>query len=416
MGDTDESTRMNWRVRIFITAICMVAVMFLYPASVQAGNVLHTRAVPAGQVVDNDVFLTGEKPVLNGTVNGDVFIIGSNVTITGEVNGSIIVVAKTIALPGKVNGNLYAAALELTQQPDSLIGRNLYALVLSLITEPGSAIGRDLKTVTMSANFQGQTERDTTAIIGPWELFKILQDFFNQYIKGSFPAPAPTPSQPTSMDGNLALVSFSTSHPRRASVQAEQPAQYSVQVEWLLAALESMVSFLVVGLLALWLFPSLFQGWVEKVQREPLAAAGYGAIVLINGHLLPVLVLSLLIGLLLGLIYLSLSSLAWIFFWAGLGFLMTTFTLFLVATTFLSKAIVAYLVGAAILSRIASRSLRYRILPLLLGLLLYVPLDSIPYVGFFIGLVATLLGLGSIWLSRRQALQPEKAVVETASA
>lgn len=411
MATTDESTRMTWRVRIFITAICMVAVMFLYPASVQADNVFHTRAVPAGQVVDNDVFLTGEKPVLNGTVNGDVFIIGSNVTIAGEVNGNIIVVAKTIALPGKVNGNLYAAALELTQQPDSLIGRNLYALVLSLITEPRSAIGRDLKTVTMSANFQGQTERDTTAIIGPWELFKILRDFFNQNIKGSFPAS--TPNQPTSMSGNLAWVSYSTGKPHLAALQ--QTAQYSTQVEWLLAALKSLVSFLVVGLLALWLFPSLFQGWVDQIKKKPLASAGYGTLVLINGYLVPFLMLVLLIGVFVGLLYLSLPFLAWFFLWVAVGLLVTVFSLFLVATVYVSKVIVAYLIGVFILSSVASNPLKYRVIPLLLGLLIYVPLASIPYVGFPIGLVMTLLGLGAIWLSWKQVRQPVVASVQAAS-
>jgi len=103
-------------------------------------------------------------------------------------------------------------------------------------------------------------------------------------------------------------------------------------------------------------------------------------------------------------------------FWAGLGLLMTLFTLFLAATTFLSKTIVAYLVGAFILSRVASGVLQYRILPLLLGLLLYVPLASIPYMGFVFGLVVTLLGLGSIWLTRKQVSRPVEAVVETAPA
>jgi len=52
----------------------------------------------------------------------------------------------------------------------------------------------------------------------------------------------------------------------------------------------------------------------------------------------------------------------------------------------------------------------------LLGLVIYVPLTSIPYMGFFIGLVVTLLGLGSIWLAQKQAHRPVEAVVEAASA
>lgn len=399
MKPTDGSARTTWRVRIFITVICLVAVMFVYPASVQAGNILHTRAVPAGQTIDDDVFLTGEKPYLDGTVNGDVFIVGSNVTIAGEVNGSIVIIAKTITLPGQVNGSVYAAALELTQQAESSISRSLYALVISLITEPESTIGRDLNTVTVSASLQGQTERNTMAVIGPWEIFKILQNFFNQNIKGYLP------SQPTSFKNNLALTSYPAGSSHRALLRAVETVDSSALLDWLLVVLKTMVNFLVVGLLALWLFPRQFQGWVEQVKKRPLASAGYGTVVLINGYLLPLLALVLLIGAFLSLIYLSLPSLAWIFLLVALGLLITVVAIFLVAAVFLSKAIVAYMVGAFILSYVASGALRYRFIPLLLGLLIYVPLTTIPYVGFSIGLVATLLGLGAIWLSWRQTPQ-----------
>jgi len=401
---------MTWRIRVVITAIGMIAVMLLFPVSAQAGKVFRANAIPAEQVIENDVFLTGQQPVVDGTVNGDVFIVGSDATISGKVNGSVFVLAETLNVSGQINGNLYTAAVELTQQENGQIERNLYVLALSLVTEPESSIGRNLTTVAMSASLRGVTERNTIAIIGPWELFKILRDFFNQNIVGFIPG------QPSLAKSNPEGVSFRAVSSHRAMMKVAQvTTERSALVDWLLTALKSFLNFLIVGGLMLWLFPHQFQGWVEKVQKEPLASVGYGAVVLINGYLLPVLALFLLVGLLLGLIYISLSSLAWMSFWAGLGLLMTLFTLFVAATTFLSKAIVAYLVGAFILSRIDSRALQYRILPLLLGLLIYVPLASIPYMGFVIGLMVTLLGLGAIWSARKQASQPAKVetVVET---
>ena len=163
----------------------------------------------------------------------------------------------------------------------------------------------------------------------------------------------------------------------------------------------------------LWAFPRPFQRWVGKVQNEPLASVGYGILILINGYLIPLLVAFLVGGLWLGLLFLSLSSLGWTVFWSGFGALTTLFTLFVAATAFLSKAIVANWVGVMIFTKVAPPALRYRILPLLLGLLIYVPLASIPYLGFFIGLVTTLLGLGSIWLGRKQTLQPEIMAVDS---
>jgi len=402
-----RSTRMTWRVRAFITVILLIAVMLLIPVSAQAGKLLRVNAVPKNQIIDNDVFLTGQTPTVSGTVHGDVFIVGSDATISGEVDGSVFVIAQNLSISGQISGNLYVAVVELTQQENAQIERNLYALALSLVTEPESSIGRDLTTVAMSARLQGQTERNTTAIIGPWELFKIVRDSINRNIIGF------VPNQPAFAERVSEHVLVRAGAHQRALVRTAQVTDRSVLVDWGLTALKSFLNFLIVGGLMLWIFPRQFQNWTEKIQKEPLAAAGCGAVVLVNGYLLPVLAISLLVGLLLGLIYISLSSLAWTVFWGGMGLLLTLFTLFLAVTTFLSKAIVAYLAGTFILSKVAPGALQYRILSLLLGLLIYVPLASIPYLGSFIGLVVTLLGLGAIWLSRKQASQPVKVVIET---
>jgi len=410
MQSADGSTRTTWHIRALITSVSLVAVTLLFPGTVQAGKILHTTAIPAGQVIENDVFLTGQQPTIDGIVNGDVFIFGSDVSINGEVNGSVFVVAQNLHLTGKVSDNLYAAAVEMTQPTESQIGRSLYTLTLSLITEPGSNIGRDLNAVALSARMQGLTERNTAAIIGPWEIFKILRDFVNQNIVGNVHNKPSLPNS-NSANGSIQTVSY-----QRAMMQVAEDTKPSELVDWFLTALNSFLNFLIIGGLMLWIFPRQFQGWTSKVKKEPLVALGYGTVVLINGYLLPGVILFLLIGLLLGLIYISLPSLAWMFFWAGLGMLITLFTLFQVAITFLSKAIVAYLAGTFILTKGAPVTVQYRILPLLLGLLIYVPLASIPYAGLFIGWVVTLLGMGSIWLTRKQAFQPAEAVIEAASA
>ena len=75
----------------------------------------------------------------------------------------------------------------------------------------------------------------------------------------------------------------------------------------------------------------------------------------------------------------------------------------------------AYLAGEFILSKFTPKAMQYKALPLLLGLVIYVSLVSIPYVGFFIGLVVTLLGLGSLWLTWKQAPHTLEAEAESIS-
>lgn len=383
-------------------AVVLTTIVLMIPAEVRAGVITRSEAVPESQVINNDVFLTGENPNLQGTVNGDVFIVGSDVIIQGEVNGSVVVIAKTFTLSGEVTGNLYIATLELTQQEGSQIDRSIYALAGSVVTEPDSAIGRDLITLALSARLEGETERNTKAIIGPWEIYKIIRDYFNQNVVGFNPQPQ---NMTKTYSGDIPV---SAGIPNLDLFSLFNNKDQSPLVEWLINALLAFVKFLIVGCLCLWIFPKKFQDWVNKLNNEPLASAGYGFLVSIIGNLLPAFVLFILIATLLGLLYLSLSSLAWMFFGAGMGLLTTLYCLFLLVTTFLSKTIIAYLAGSFLLSKIAPSVLKYRFLPLILGLLLYVPLASVPYFGVVLGLIVTLLGIGSIWLGSKDSIQQKK--------
>ena len=392
--------RKSSKILPFIITILVIAVgYFGFTVPVQAEKYLYTNAILSGQVIDGDVFLTGENPSIQGIVNGDVFVIGTDVSILGDVNGSVFVLAEKLDLSGMVRGNLYVAAVEVNQPAEGRIDRSLYAFTLSLITERGSTIGRDLNLVALSARLRGQTSGKTSAIIGPWEIFKVFRDYFSQNITGFTPRPASL----AWIDNEHIPLSAGVLLP--ASIRQEENEDPSALVEWLLNIAKSLLYFIVIGGLILWLFPRQFKGWADKVKQEPLTSAGYGIIVLINGYLIPVLGFFLILALLLGLLYLSLPSLAWTFFWIGSGILITLFAVFQAAITFISKAIVAYLIGSLILSKFKNIPLQYAILPLLLGLLIYVPLSSIPYLGFLVGLVATLLGLGAIWLTRKTFLQ-----------
>jgi uncharacterized membrane protein len=62
---------------------------------------------------------------------------------------------------------------------------------------------------------------------------------------------------------------------------------------------------------------------------------------------------------------------------------------------------VAFLVGSLILKRLAPNSLQYKILPLLLGLLIYVLLAWLPYFGWVIAVLVNAIGLGAAWFAFR---------------
>ncbi len=428
MTPTMKFSLRTWRDKFLFLLIILLGVSLAAPALlVHAGNITSLESLQSSLVIENDVFLHGEAPVLEGVVNGDAFIVGSDVSVTGVVNGNLFVLAENLTLSGEVTGNSFIAAVTTRQSADAKIGRSLYNLTLSLNMARDSSIGRDLSIIAVSANLQGKVERDTRAVIGLWEMWRIVTRQVERSITGlplsergslaistsELVSALPQSVQP----GNFKILGgalFSLPFPARVHQDASQtpePEQVDVKPvmpDWLKKALVSLVTFLVVGLLVLWWFPGYLHRWSAIVKQRPLASIGYGALVLINGYLFPILMLVVIIGILLGLLYLSLNSIAWMTFTTLLGGTIAGFSVFLLVVTYVSKAIVALLVGKLILSRLSRRPIASNHwLALVLGLVLYVLLASIPYVGFAFGLIVTLLGLGAIWLGRKAQEDPQ---------
>lgn len=172
----------------------------------------------------------------------------------------------------------------------------------------------------------------------------------------------------------------------------------------LMALLADLVVLLLVGGLALWLRPALIERPAESLRRKLLPAAGLGLVALtiaVNGVAVAILLalLLLIFGIWLG--GMTLWQSAFVLWGIGYPSLILAFSSFALLVLYGSKAIVADLVGRLILKRLAPSSLGYRILPLLLGVVLYVGLRSIPIVGRAIEVIVTVFGLGACWVALR---------------
>jgi hypothetical protein len=88
---------------------------------------------------------------------------------------------------------------------------------------------------------------------------------------------------------------------------------------------------------------------------------------------------------------------------------------FLISTNYLAQIIVSFLAGVLVLEGAGPGRGSGRVLPLVVGLVLYVILRTIPVLGFIVGLVVVLLGLGAlshwVWtkLRHRRAQSPTAA-------
>jgi hypothetical protein len=175
-----------------------------------------------------------------------------------------------------------------------------------------------------------------------------------------------------------------------------------VILRWILARARDFVTLLIVGALLLWLVRLLFEETVDHARLELLPSLGWGLVVWIGGFVaigIAAFVI-IIIGLLLGII--TLGGLATLIFGGGFAALALITVLFLFVISYVSKVVVAYMVGQWIITELGNGREPHPAWPLLLGVFLYVLVRAIPFLGWLIGLFVTLVGLGAIFLAIRQ--------------
>jgi hypothetical protein len=420
MTGEKESWRADRLLQVLGALTLAIVVWLVAPQPARADWSIVGDTVPAGQVIDNDVLAQGTEVVIDGTINGDLLAVGSNVTVNGSVSGSLVTLARTVTVNGQVGGSVYAVSRSLKLGSAAHVVHNAHYLGLLLDSQPGSQIGRDLVVASVRGRVSSQIGRALNAAI--------LLLTFNGQIGAGVAVPGEGATLPNGLEpgGTLLFVGSSAGRPVGLAAPAlsirslQQGEEEAAGIpEWLVARLADLAALLLVGGLALWLRPILIQRPVKRLLRKPLPAAGFGllALFIVPGALIIAILLAVLLfflGMWLG--GGGLWGLAFLLWGIGYPTLILACSLFALAALYGTKVIVADLVGRLILKRLAPQRLDTArgILPLLLGLVLYVLLRSIPFLGLAVEVVVTIFGLGALWLALRHAPSPAPRPVELA--
>jgi cytoskeletal protein CcmA (bactofilin family) len=421
-----------WHHGLWLRLLALLVVAFAgwlaVPKAARADWPIIVRdRVPGEQVIDNDVLVRGTDVVIDGTINGDLWAFGSTITVNGPVSGSLVAVGRTVTLNGEVGGSTYVVGRTLKLGETASVQHNVHFAGLLLDSQSGSRIGRDVVAASVRARISSQVGRALNALILLLTFDGQIGGGVDQPGTGSLPLGGPLAGNGGILlgiavgPGGVHGLGYAIPHLEilTASLMPKGPAQQdegtseepvTVIPEWLVSRLSDLLILLLVGGLILWLRPALIQLPGERLHRKPLPAAGLGILAALL--ILPALIVAILLAVLLLLAGIWLGSASfWLlaFFLWGIGFPALLLAIALLAVTVLygSKIIVADLVGSLILKRLTPKAMKYRILPLLLGLILYVLLRSIPVVGWVLEAIVTILGLGAIWLAYRDQRRPQ---------
>ena len=332
--------------------------------------------LPAGETVNDTLIAIGDTVSIEGNVNGDLLAFGRRVTVRGNVTGDVVSGGETVEISGSVGGNVIAGGSELNLL-QARVARNVYAGGRDVRVDSGTEItgnavtagndidvagrvGIDLRSYGNDITVSGEVTRDVGA--------------YGQTI--TLVAPARVGGDLTahvSAEDKLQIASGASIAGRvDRQISAEGPferreSRYTT-AGFYFGQVIRLASGFVVGLLLLALFPALRSPPLHS-GMDLLKAGGIGLVTAIVAPVAALILCVTLIGAPLGII----------------GFVAGAVALYL------AKIPVAQLIGLLMF-----KSKPHYAASLLAGLVVVIVTVNLPYVGWFLGLVITCVGLGML--------------------
>lgn len=262
--------------------------------SIEADEIVDDTLIVFGRtaridgVVTGDLIVFAQSVEIMGSVHGDVYSFGRNIEIEGEVGGGITVFGQVIRIGDTVGQSIYGFGQSILSRRDASIGGDFFAFAEDI--NVGGAVGRNVTAFGSTLTVTGEVKRDVT-FSG-----SLAAVHSSASIGGNLDVDLPA-GENLQMD-SAAFVAGET------IVDVPEPDQdegellsvwtFVRMALWLAAAFIS-------GMLLLWVLPAL-----RRVPLDGLGAmllsAGVGALVLIAMPIAAVLLCVTLIGLPAGLV------------------------------------------------------------------------------------------------------------------
>ncbi len=438
-----------FQIRKLASGLGLLAVMLavtitpVYAFEGQTGDIV---TIAAGEVIDDDLYVTAQTFTLDGTVTGDLVVFAQTIFINGEVKGDLIAAGQTVVINGNIADDARIAGAGLQVGDEAVIGGDLVSAGASLETRPDSSVKGELVVGAGQALLAGVVAGDVLAGTGGLELRGAFGGDILAYVGESdesappmnfymtnspitMPAVRPglkvddeaaiagnlryTSSREASIPAGIVVGQITRSEPAYEEsgkqVPETPPSTTSKVVDWSLDLLRSIVTLVLFGLLLAWLTPGFLSSLGGKIQSQFAPSLGWGVIAYAGFFfMLLVIVVAMIIG---GMItgFLTLGSLTGMIIFVGLLLIFGGILGFVLVTAFLTKISVGNFLGKWIFSRAKSPLAEHKYWPMILGVVIIALLVALPFIGWLFGLIVILLGLGALWLWSRERLVKQAA-------
>jgi cytoskeletal protein CcmA (bactofilin family) len=431
---------------LFVLGVLALASLVL-AAPALAADIRTNDVIVIDEDVNDDLYLFAGSITVNGTVHGDLIATGGDIIINGTIDGDLWAAAGKIQINGTVADDVRIAGSELKLGPGAEVGDDLFAAGFGFGADPGSAIAGDVFVAGYQALLDGDIGGDVKAAVGGFEIsghvvgdvevevgepdpeFEQFSMFMrmNPYAPEHIIGPGLTIGEDAQIDGELTYTSPVTVQIPEGAVAGpvvyQTPVPEEVEapevevpevpagaltaaailgwfVRWIVGMVQTFMSLLIIGVLMLWLIPKWLKEVVQHWKEKPLHSLGWGFAVVLA---FPVALFTLFVVMVILDIVLGLATLG------GLVVPITSIIMvlesalmvgFWTVAVYVTKVLFCYLVGWLILKRPAPALVdkAMGLIPLLIGLAIFVLVRSIPVLGAFFSMLVTIFGLGALWL------------------
>jgi cytoskeletal protein CcmA (bactofilin family) len=127
---------------MLLLSVLVMMIIFATPVAAADGRNNDTIIIASGDVINDDLYLFGNRININGTVIGDVVCFGTYISVAGQVDGNLIAIGATIEIDGEVTHSARIAGNNVTISGN--IGRDVIAAGDEIDLTDQAIIGRDL--------------------------------------------------------------------------------------------------------------------------------------------------------------------------------------------------------------------------------------------------------------------------------
>ncbi|MFW5919979.1 MAG: hypothetical protein ACOCSF_07290 [Halanaeroarchaeum sp.] len=336
-----------------VVGLLLASVVLSGVAAAEETRVGGSVVVAEGETVSGGLTATSGTVVVHGTVEGDLTVLAGDVLVTGTVTGDVSGAAGSVRIDGMVGGDVSVGAGSVIVGPDAEIDGTLSAgagsVVLAGTIHDDVAVGGESIRIEDTAVVGGNVEYDGN-----------LEQASGATVEGTVTRNRDLGVGMTGWDGPGSTVSA------------------------LAIGIWQLLAGFVVGAVLLFVLPRFSESVAIRAIDTPLKSGGVGFLTLIA---IPVLVVIFAITI------------------VGIPLAIVT-AMLLVPLVFAAVIYGAYVVGTWLISLIDADN---KWVALLVGLLVMIVVDLIPWLGGLVQFVVFLIGLGAVVLALYAGFQNRRS-------